>query len=153
MSTTTVELDVRPRRVRWVAGVAATAVLAVSVVAAVLLRATPTGVYFRFADQVAMVIIGLLLAAGVLLLARPRLRADAEGVEVRNVLLTRRLPWEAVLAVSFPDGAPWARLELPGDEYLAVMAVQAVDREQAVWAVRALRELHERHREPGRRQR
>jgi hypothetical protein len=47
-----------------------------------------------------------------------------------------------VLSVSFPDGAAWARLELPEDEYISVMAVQAVDREYAVSSVRALRELH-----------
>jgi hypothetical protein len=47
-----------------------------------------------------------------------------------------------VLSVSFPDGASWARLELPDDEYQAVMAVQAVDRGRAVEAVRALRKLH-----------
>ncbi len=140
-----VELVVRPYRVRWVAGIAATVVVVVSVTAAVLLRKTPTGVHFRFADQVSLMIIGLFLAGGVLLLARPRLRVDPGGLEVRNVLLTKRLPWDLVLGVSFPDGSPWARLELPDDEYVAVMALQAVDRERAVRAMRRLRELHGRH--------
>lgn len=150
MVSSAVELVVRPRRVRWVATVAAVVVVVVSLAAAVLLRDSPTGVYFRLADQVAMVMIGLLLASGVLLFTRPRLRVDTEGVEVRNVLLTRRLPWDVVLGVSFPDGAPWARLELPEDEYVAVMAVQAVDRERALRALRELRALHERHRARGR---
>ena len=114
-------------------------------VVAVLLRRTDTGVYFRTSDQVAMVLLGVLLASGALLFARPRLRADADGVYVRNVIGTHRLPWALVQRVSFPEGAPWARLELPDDEYLAIMAIQAADRRHAVAAIRHLRELHRRH--------
>ena len=53
-----------------------------------------------------------------------------------------------MLRISFPDGASWARLELPDDEYLAVMAIQAVDGVRAVEAVRALRKLHRAHQPP-----
>jgi hypothetical protein len=123
-------------------GVLAVALLAVFVVVAILLRNGDTGVRFQRSDQAAMVGIGILLAAGVLLFAVARVRADADGIEVRNVLLTRRFAWHDVLSVSFPDGASWARLELPDDEYHPVMAVQAVDRDRAVEAVRALRKLH-----------
>ncbi len=138
-------LQVRPRRVRVVAAVSAVVLIAVFSVVAALLRKTPTGVYFRVSDQVAMVLLGVLLAGAALLFARPRLRADADGVEVRNLLFARWLPWELVLAVSFPDGTPWARLELPDDEYIAVMAIQAVDRQHAVRALRSLRALHAEH--------
>lgn len=122
--------------------VLAVVLLGVFVVVAVLLRNGDTGVRFQRSDQAAMVGIGILLAAGVMLFAIARVRADAEGIEVRNVLITRRFAWSEVLSVSFPDGASWARLELPDDEYHAVMAVQAVDRDRAVEAVRALRKLH-----------
>lgn len=135
-------LVLRPRRVVVAAWVCAVATVVVFAVVAALLRTSDTGVYFRVADQVAMVLIGLLIAAGILLLARPRVRADARGVEVRNVGVPRYLPWEVVRAVAFPDGASWARLDLPDDEYLAVMAVQAVDGQRAVAGIRALRALH-----------
>ena len=141
MSVSTV-LVVRPRRALIMCSVLAVALLAVFVVVAVLLRTGDTGVRFQRSDQAAMVGIGILLAAGVMLFAIARVRADAEGIEVRNVLITRRFAWSDVLSVSFPDGASWARLELPDDEYHAVMAVQAVDRDRAVEAVRALRKLH-----------
>ncbi|KOX17666.1 membrane protein [Saccharothrix sp. NRRL B-16348] len=116
--------------------------VAVFTVVGLLLGDTPTGVIFRTSDQVAMIFLGVLLACGMLLLARPRVRADAEGVEVRNVVTVHRFTWQQVLHVSFPDGASWARLELPDDEYVSIMAVQAVDRDHAVAAVRALRDLH-----------
>jgi hypothetical protein len=135
-------LVVRPRRVRRAAWICAVALVAAFTVIASVLRTTDTGVVFRLADQVAMVLLGVLLGAGILLLARPRVRADAEGVEVRNTGWPRYLPWELVRAVSFPDGASWARLDLPDHEYVAVLAVQAVDGARAVEAIRGLRALH-----------
>ncbi|HEY8371617.1 MAG TPA: PH domain-containing protein [Pseudonocardiaceae bacterium] len=135
-------LVIRPRRVRWVAGTAAVVLVTVFSVVAVLLRDTPTGVYFRTSDQVAMAGLGVLLAAGALLFTRPRVVADAEGIEVRNVLTTQRFPWSMVQAVTFPSGASWGRLELPDDEYVAVMAIQSADGQYAVDSLRALRRLH-----------
>ncbi|MDT7559779.1 MAG: hypothetical protein QOI68_4249, partial [Pseudonocardiales bacterium] len=78
-----------------------------------------------------------------------RVRADADGVEVRNLLITRYLPWSEVLEVSFPDGARWARLELPDDEYLPVSAIQLVDGQRAVTAIGELRALHAAHNTAG----
>ena len=138
-------VDVRPRRARWVAIVLAVILMTVFAIVAALLRRTDTGVYFRTSDQVAMVLLGCFLGAASLLYARPRVRADADGVYVRNLIGTHRLPWALVLRVSFPDGASWARLELPDDEYLAVMAIQAADKDHAVRAIHALRALHRRH--------
>jgi hypothetical protein len=140
--TTTETLVIRPRRAAWMCSVLAAVLLAVFIVVAALLRQGDTGVRFQTSDQIAMVGIGILLAAGVMLFATSRVRADAEGIEVRNILVSRRFAWKDVLSVSFPDGASWARLELPDYEYHSVMAVQAVDRERAVEAVRALRRLH-----------
>lgn len=142
----TATLVIRPWRVRWVAWVGAVVLFAAMVAVAVYLREVPTGVHFRFADQVAMVVLGLLMAGGILLLAMPRIRADARTVQVRNVLFTRTLAWEDVVEVGFPDGQPWARLELPDDEYLPLLAIQAVDRDRAVSAINGLRALFDDHR-------
>lgn len=143
--TATPVFEARPHRARIVAVVSAGLLVAVFTVVALLLRSTPTGVYFRTSDQVAMVVVGLLLGGAALLFARPRVRADARGVQVRNLLETRTFPWELVRRISFPDGAPWARLELPDDEYVAVMAIQAADGARAVAAIQALRAIHAQH--------
>ncbi len=135
-------LVLRPRRVLVAAWTGAVVMVVVFVVIGALLRTVDTGVYFRTADQVALVLLGLLIAAGILLLARPRVRADARGVEVRNVGVPRYIPWHLVRAVAFPDGASWGRLDLPDDEYLPMLAVQAVDGRRAVAAMRQLRALH-----------
>jgi hypothetical protein len=137
-------LVIRPRRVRWVAWICAVALFAVMVTVALVLRSVSTGVYFRTADQVAMVLLGLMMSLGVLTLTLARVRATEHGVEVRNLLVTRELPWSAVVDVSFPHGSRWARLELPDDEYLPVSAIQLVDGERAVAAMRELRALYRR---------
>ncbi|WP_236792090.1 PH domain-containing protein [Amycolatopsis sp. GM8] len=134
---------IRPHRATWVSVVMAVFLVAAFSVVAALLRGSNTGAIFEVSDQIAMVGIGIVLAGGALLFATPRVRADAEGIEVRNVIfLTRRYNWLEVLSVSFPDGTSFARLELPEDEYTGVVAIQAVDRDRAVEAVRALRRLH-----------
>jgi hypothetical protein len=51
-----------------------------------------------------------------------------------------------VVDVSFPAGGRWARIELPDDEYIPVMAIQAVDKGRAVDAMDAVREQLARHR-------
>lgn len=137
----TPSITLRPRRVLRLAWIGSVLVVALFVAIAIVLRNTDTGVYFRFADQVSMVLLGLLIAGGLLLLARPRVRADAEGIEVRNILQTRRFTWGEIVGIAFPDGASWARLDLPDDEYLPVLAVQAVDRMYAVEGIRELRAL------------
>jgi hypothetical protein len=101
-----------------------------------------TGAAFETPDQVAMILLGVLLAAGSLLLARPSLEADATGVRVRNLFGTTELPWAVVREVSFRRGAPWVTLDLQDDDLVSVLAIQAADKEHAVKAVRALRALH-----------
>lgn len=132
---------VRPRRVRLFAGVGAVVLFSMFAVAGVFLRGSDTGANFSVSDQVAMFGIGTLLALGALWFTRPRVRADREGVEVRNMLGAHRYPWSQIEQVSFPDGSPWARLELPHDEYVPVLAIQAMDGERAVAAMRELRRV------------
>jgi len=141
------KLFVRPRRVFYMCVPLAVLLVAVFVTVAVLLRGSDTGVIFQVSDQVAMIGIGVLLAAGTLLFTLSTVKADENGIVVRNLLRVRHFTWTEVLSITFPDGASYARLELPDDEYHSVLAVQAVDREHAVEAVRALRRLHRRFRD------
>ena len=132
-------LVVRPHKVRQVVIPVAALLVAIFVVLAVTLNGASTGVHLGISDKISLAAVGIILAAGVLLFARPKVRADAEGVEVRNVLFGRVVPWQEIRGVSFPDGAPWARLDLPRDEYVPVVAIQAIDGERAVHSIRELR--------------
>jgi hypothetical protein len=134
----------KPRRSRVVCWTLAATVLAVFTAVSFGLRgATGDGPgVFEAGDQGAMIGLGVLAAAGILLFTRPTVEADRTGIRVRNVVGGYDLPWAVVRAVRFGRGAAWATLDLADDDVVAVMAVQAADKEYAVTAVRALRALH-----------
>jgi hypothetical protein len=140
------DVCIRPRRTPYFAFVAAFLIAAAHISVGFLLKIKSSGVIFQTADQVAIAGIGIVIAGCVLLFARPRLRVGAAGLAVRNLLGYRLIPWADVVGVSFPVGARWARVDLPDDEYVPVMAIQAVDKGRAVEAMDAVRALVVRYR-------
>ncbi|MGW4720379.1 PH domain-containing protein [Nocardia sp. NPDC004260] len=135
------DFEVRPRRAVRTAWIAAVLVAAAFTVGGIWLRTGSTGVNFRVADQLAMIGIGVLGAAAVLLLTRPRVRVGAQGVSVRNILGDKDFPWDYIRGVSFPDRKSWARLELVDDDYVPLLAIRSNDKEHAARAMARLREL------------
>jgi Bacterial PH domain len=140
------DLEVRPRLTPYFAYGAAIIFVTAGVSLGLLLKISSTGVIFQTADQVAFAVLGVILAGLVLLFARPRLRVGEPGVSVRNLFGDRLIPWSDVVDVSFPRGARWARVDLPDDEYIPVMAIQAVDKHRAVDAMDSVRALLARYR-------
>ena len=140
------DLEVRTHLTPYFAYGAAAVILTAHVAVGVLLKIASTGVIFQTADQVAIALLGAVIAGIVLLFARPRLRVGASGVAVRNLLGYRLIPWSDVVGVSFPVGARWASVDLPDDEYVPVLAIQAVDKNRAVDAMDRVRDLVVRYR-------
>ncbi|GAB3020675.1 PH domain-containing protein [Mycobacterium bourgelatii] len=136
----------RPHRTPLFAYAAALLIVVVHVAIGLLLKASSSGVVFQTADQVAMIVLGLVLASLVLLFTRPRLRVGAAGLSVRNLLGDKPVPWSDVVGISFPRGGRWARIDLPDDEYIPVLAIQAVDKDRAVAAMDTVRSLVARYR-------
>ena len=126
-------------------GVAAVIVVA-GLTVAIVSQENSTGAFLRTADQFAMAGLAAALAGGVLLLTRPRLKAGAAGLAVRNVLGYRLIPWDQVIDVSFPPGKRWARVDLEHNEYIPVVAIQSLDQERAVAAMDTVRGLMSRYR-------
>ncbi|WP_425297387.1 PH domain-containing protein [Nocardia abscessus] len=135
------EFEVRPRRAVRTAWIVAVLVAATFTAGGIWLRSGSTGVNFRVADQIAMIGIGVLGAAAVLLLTRPRVRVGARGVSVRNILGDNDFPWAYIRGASFPDRKSWARLELVDDDYVPMLAIRSNDKEHAAQAMARLREL------------
>ncbi|GGN68854.1 hypothetical protein GCM10011610_06530 [Nocardia rhizosphaerihabitans] len=135
------EFEVRPRRAIRTAVVVAIVILVFFTAGGLLLRTGSTGVNFRVADQVGMILIGVLGAAAVLLLTRPRVRAGAAGVSVRNILGDHEYPWAYIRSAAFPDRKSWARLELVDDDYVPMLAIRSNDKAHAADAIERLREL------------
>jgi hypothetical protein len=144
VSTPAETVEFRPQRVRLVAGLAAAAILVLFTALSFGLKGSTGDGYgqFRAGDQLAMIGLGVLAALGALMFTRPRVRADATGIRIRNVVGGYDLPWAVVRSVRFDRNAAWAALELHDDETVPVHALQAVDKQYAVTGVRALRALH-----------
>ena len=140
------DVELRPHRTPLFAYAAAFLIAAIHIVVGLLLKMKSSGVIFQTSDQVAIAVLGLIIAGGVLLFARPRLRVGPPGISVRNLLAYRLIPWSEVVGVSFPAGHRWARIDLPDDEYIPVMAIQAVDKDRAVDAMDTVRSLLARYR-------
>ena len=140
------DAQLRPHLTPYFAYGAAFVIAAAHITVGFLLKVGSTGVVFQTADQVAMALLGIVIAGVVLLFARPRLRIGAAGLSVRNLLGDKLVPWTDVVDVSFPPGARWARVDLPDDEYIPLMAIQAVDKSRAVEAMDTVRALIDKYR-------
>jgi Bacterial PH domain len=140
-----VQVVYRPKRIRWVAGIAAIAVVVLFTLASFGLRGS-TGFEnsgrFERGDQAAMIGLGVLIGLGILAFTRPRVTADDDGIKIRNVVGGYDLPWSVVRAVRFDRKSPWATLELYDDDQVSLHALQAADKEYAIEGVRTLRALH-----------
>ena len=129
----------RSARIAWAVAIA---VVAIFVVIALVMPKDSAGATFSWKDQVGTGILGLLIGAGFWLLTRPRLVATPESVRIRSFAGNfRTVPWDLIVDVQFPSNARFARLVLPGEELLALYAVQRLDKEQAVAVMRGLRAL------------
>lgn len=138
MSTATPELPVvwRPHRGRLVTHGFAVLVLVVVVVLAIVLPHP-----FGLADRIGFLVMGAAIAGVLYLLGRCRLRADADGLTVVNVLRTTELEWPEVLGATLNVGDPWVMLDLDDGETLPAMGIQAADGDRARTAVDQLRAL------------
>jgi hypothetical protein len=133
----------RPRRVRVIGAVCAAAVLILFTgIGTALATGGEQGAVFQKGDQYAMIGLGVLFAAGVMLIAKPKVSANAAGIQVKNIIGGYELPWDVVRAVRFDRGQPWMYLDLENDDTVSVLAIQAVDKQHALEAVRTVRALH-----------
>lgn len=132
----------KPRLMSRIGWTSSAVVLIAFVLVALFMKKDNAGASFGDKDQVATVIIGVILAGLCIMPTRPRLYADEREVRLRAFLGPwRTIPWDLVTRVEFPAHVRFARLVLPGEEALAIYAVQRLDKQEAVEAMRGLRRL------------
>jgi Bacterial PH domain len=144
----------RPHRVRVITIIAT---LALSVVTAVGWFLLPGEVRALFTLSQRLTLLGVLalLIAGMVALASCYVRADANGLRIRNGLRVHLVPWERVHKIILRSGDPWALVLLtPADgrpfeadldaEKRQLMGIQTVDGALAKDAVNELRSRHRR---------
>jgi transporter family-2 protein len=116
---------------------------AVVVAGAVLLAVAIHGPDVHLFDRVGIAVLGVPVAAVLLMLARPRLVADSDGLTVVNLVRTRHVAWAEVVGVDLAETQSWASLDLADGTALPVLALQTADGARYRRAVTELRALVE----------
>ncbi|MFF5520615.1 PH domain-containing protein [Streptomyces coeruleorubidus] len=134
----TLPVTFRPVTTRAVLFTAAVAILVVITAVAMLLKQLSP------AERLSFVVTALLLDAVLLLLARPKVVADEDGVTVVNLTSKRRLEWAEILQVTLRSGDPWVFLNLSDGTSLPALGIQpGLAKQRAIADARALRALVE----------
>ncbi|MGV0417528.1 PH domain-containing protein [Corynebacterium segmentosum] len=121
-------------------------VMAVHIFMGVTLDISFTGAHVTTIDKFAFPGVGIVISIlSWIALNRPRLQANEDGVEVRNIIGTRFYPWQVVYGLSFPVGQRMARLELPEFEAVPVWALQSGDKDTVITKVRDFRDLEAKY--------
>ncbi|WP_237321141.1 PH domain-containing protein [Streptomyces sp. JJ36] len=130
----------RPTRTRVVLLTVGACACAVLTVIAVVLETLTVG------ERITFVLTGALFLGVLILLSRPRVTADRDGVTVVNLTTKRRLAWAEVLRVNLRPGDPWVSLDLADGTNLPAMGIQpGIARRRALADAGALRALAEEH--------
>lgn len=141
-STKPWQLEVRSRFLRMCAILAVCVIMPIHIFMGVTLDIAFTGASVTTIDKFAFPGVGVIISVLVwLMLTRPRLRANSDGVEIRNIVGTRFYPWQVIYGLSFPEGSRMARIELPDFEYVPVWALQSADKKTIMRDVDAFRAL------------
>lgn len=137
------EFELRSRYLARMSWLAIIVVMAVHIFMALVVGVDYTGAAVTLIDKIAFIGVGVIISFFAYHLRRPRVRANSDGVEVRNFIGTRFYPWSVVYGLNFPKGDRMARLELPEFEYVPMWAFQSGDGAAVVKAVSEFRALED----------
>lgn len=139
------EFQLRSKYLARMSWVCIAVIMAVHIFMAMVVGVGYTGAAVTTIDKFAFIGIGIIISFFAYHLRRPRVRGNADGVEVRNFIGTRFYPWSVVYGLSFPKGDRMARLELPEFEYVPMWAFQSGDGARVVQAVAEFRRLEDKY--------
>ncbi|WP_030691290.1 PH domain-containing protein [Streptomyces globisporus] len=130
----------RPGRTRAVLLTMSVAIFVVITAVAMMLERLGPG------ERASFVFTAALLSGVLVLLSRPKVVADDEGVTVVNIVRARRLAWAEILRVNLRPGDPWVFLDLSDGTSLPALGIQpGIAKESAIRDARALRALADSH--------
>jgi hypothetical protein len=144
----------RPHRVRLIVIIATLALCLLTAIGWFLLPAEVRAL-FTLSQRLTLLGVLALLILGMVALASSSVRADANGLRIRNGLRVHAVPWGRVHKIILRPGDPWALLLItPADgrpfqadldaEKRQLMGIQTVDGLLAKAAVNELRGRHHR---------
>ncbi|KUH39650.1 MULTISPECIES: PH domain-containing protein [Streptomyces] len=128
----------RPRRTRAVLLTVGAVMFAVLTAVALILERLHPG------ERMSFILTAGLFYGVLILMSRPKVVADEDGVTVVNLTRSRRLSWPEILRVNLRVGDPWVFLDLSDGTSLPALGIQpGIGRAQAIRDARALRALVE----------
>ncbi|MEU7567045.1 PH domain-containing protein [Streptomyces fradiae] len=128
----------RPRRTRAVLLATGAAMFVVITAVALILERLHPG------ERMSFVLTAALFYGVLILLSRPKVVADEDGVTVVNLTRSRRLAWAEIVRVNLRVGDPWVFLDLSDGTSLPALGIQpGIGKAQAIRDARALRALAE----------
>jgi asparagine N-glycosylation enzyme membrane subunit Stt3 len=141
-----------PRRLR-IFGFAIAAVLCVLTAVGWFALPSELRELFTLSQRLTLLALLALLVGAIVAVATSTVRADEDGLRIRNGLRRYAVPWGRVHKIIFRSGDPWAQLLLVPDdgqpfevtldaEKRQLMGIQAVDGARAQAAVEELRRRH-----------
>ncbi|GGY22989.1 PH domain-containing protein [Streptomyces tanashiensis] len=135
-TTPTLPVTFRPGRTRAVLLTLGVSMFVVVTAVALLLERLGPG------ERASFVLTAALLSGVLVLLSRPKVVADEDGVTVVNITRSRRLAWAEILKVNLRPGDPWVFLDLSDGTSMPALGIQpGIARETAIRDARALRAL------------
>ncbi|MFF7182561.1 PH domain-containing protein [Streptomyces sp. NPDC008121] len=135
-ATPSLPVTFRPGRTRAVLLTVGTVMFAVITAVALMLEKLGPG------ERISFVFTAALFLGVLMLLSRPKVVADKNGVTVVNITRTRRLAWAEILRVNLRPGDPWVFLDLSDGTSMPALGIQpGIAKQQAIRDARALRAL------------
>jgi Bacterial PH domain len=146
----------RPRRLRLIVGASAIALLLLTAIGWIALPSSIRELFTLSQRLTLLIILGLIILV-IAIIAASSVRADAQGLRVRNGLRTYVVPWSRVHKILLRRGDPWAFVLLrPEDgrpfevdldaEKRMLMGILATEGTAARQAVEELRQRLRRYR-------
>ena len=96
---------------------------------------------WKLGDRLMLLGLGVAIAALLICYARIVATPTETGLRVRNLFLTRTIPWSEIEAIRFGGGEPWVTLDLTDGDSIAVMAIQRADGPRGVDEAQRLADL------------
>lgn len=134
-----------PRRLRIVGSIFAGALVIIVIVGWITLPAHLRALFtvFQLITLLAVLVVIVAMIAG---LALSYVRADADGVTMRNGLFSRHFGWEQVQGIVYRTGDPWATLHVGDPDDPRRQMMLGIQRSDGARADRAVLELSRLHR-------
>ena len=133
-----------PRRMRIVGSIFSAALVVIAFGGWIALPASLRA-QFTTSELITLLLVLIAIVGIIMSVAMSVVRADQEGLTIRNALRTHRIGWQQVRNLVYRNGDPWPTLLInnPDDpDKIMLIGIQRTDHERADQAVAGLRRLY-----------